>query len=114
MATCFKTPIVKQLDSGRILQGGYVGLVWTALGLVMVTSNVRAEQVRADNYKKNDVQTDVLISPIDALVGARIYILDDDGMIMDFDTDGLEMEDISWALMMTAIYSSSPTPRTRQ
>ena len=79
-------------------KAGYVGLVWTALGLVMVTSNVRAEQVRADNYKKNDVQTDVLISPIDALFGARIYILDDDGMIMDFDTDRLEMEDMSWGI----------------
>ena len=78
--------------------GGRNGLVWTALGLVLVTSNVRAEQTRADICKKHDVQTNVLISPVNELIGARIYILDEDGMIMDFDTDSLEMEDISWGI----------------
>ena len=81
---------------------GRNGLVWTALGLVLVTSNVRAEQTRADICKKHDVQTNVLISPVNELIGeligARIYILDEDGMIMDFDTDSLEMEDISWGI----------------
>ena len=53
---------------------------------------------RADICKKHDVQTNVLISPVNELIGARIYILDEDGMIMDFDTDSLEMEDISWGI----------------
>ena len=85
---------------------GGAGFVWTALGLVMVTSTVRAEQMRAEICKKHDVQTNVLISPVNdfdgafdgELIGARIYILDEDGMIMDFDTDSLEMEDISWGI----------------
>ena len=90
-------------------------------GLVMVTSTVRAEQMRAEICKKHDVQTNVLISPVNdfdgafdgELIGARIYILDEDGMIMDFDTDSLEMEDISWGIDDDGNIFSSLTPQAR-
>ena len=63
--------------------------------------------------RKHDVQTNVLISPVNELIGARIYILDEDGMIMDFDTDSLEMEDISWGIDDDGNIFSSLIPRAR-
>ena len=87
---------------------GRAGLVWTALGLVIVTGNARAEQInaeqmrpeqmRTDNSKIPDLQSHVVISPINELVGARIYILDDDGTIMTFDPDQLGQQDIAWGI----------------